>query len=337
METQADASLFAANLDLPLQLSRCVSDVQRKHTSLLHSQCTVAEAINWLGISCGRTIPVVAAGCDRQTMASIRTLEAKTLLQILLEHMADHAFTLADFFAIRLSELSTDHPCIVYSDLDLVSAARRMHHDHKDLLLVCSGVDLSGWMTAGDLFDAMIGLAILDNALFNTQPNDPIHDDIVDAAQICCFQQPVSCIYDTTPAYALSCDNTILTALRILQNQPGACFLLSDRQGQCCQLMTAPMMLSALLNKFKQSALGSADDNIGAVLMHTLEGLLEPQSLLLTPDCSVLEALETIHFNNLSCAAIMSDPKRCDGIVTTETLLKAFFDSTDKAFTAMPC
>ena len=54
-------------------------------------------------------------------------------------------------------------------------------------------------------------------------------------------------------------------------------------------------------------------------------------------DVTVLEALETIHFNNLSCAAIMSDPKRCDGIVTTETLLKAFFDSTDKAFTAMPC
>ncbi len=335
MEAQAQSSLYAANLDFPLQMSRWVSDIQRKNVVVLHSQSTIAEAIDWLAYSCGQTVPVMNAKNDRPIVTSMQMVNAKTLLQTLLQRMADHTFSLADFFATPLNTLAGRRPGIVYPQLDLITMAGRMYTERNDLLLVSQGLQLCGLVMASDMFDVMIGAAVLDNALFNTQPDQIGSDAILETARVCCFQQPVSCVYDTTPLHNLSCDNTILTALRVLLNQPNGHVLLSNRQAQCCRLITAPMVLIALLKKFKQSALVISGENLSAVLMQPLENILETQTPLLTGDCSVQEALETIHFNSRSCAAVISNQQRCDGVVTTESLLKAFLDSMDKPFFGM--
>ena len=335
MQAQAQSSLYAANLDFPLRLSRWVSDIQRKNVVVLHSQSTIAEAIDWLAYSCGQTVPVMNAENNRPTVISMRMVDAKTLLQALLQQMLDHTCSLADFFAISLNKLSGRRPGIVYPELDLVSAVGRLYRERNDLLLVSQGLHLCGLVMACDIFDVMIGSAVLDNALFNTQSDQPGEDAILETARVCCFQQPVSFVYDTTPLHHLSCDNTILTALRVLLNQPNGHLLLSNRQAQCCRLITIPMVLTALLAKFKQSALGASGNNLSAVLMQPLESILEIQMPLLTSDCSVLQALEVIHFKSLSCAAVISDRQQCNGVVTTKSLLKAFLDSMDKPFSGM--
>lgn len=336
MEMRPETSLLASNLDLPLYLSHCMWDIQRRNVPFCSDQSTVAEAIDWLGVFGARTVPMLTGDClDRQTIAFVQAVDANAILQVLLEHLADHTHTLTDFFAIPLSQCASYRASIVYPELDWVAAAGRMYHEQKDLLLVAEGIRLSGVVTCGDLFDAMIGAAVLDNALFTTDSNDAAVDAIIETTRFFCLQHAVSSVIDTTPLYRLSTDNTILTTLRVQLNQPTGYVLLTNRQTQCSQLITAPMMLLSLLKKFKQAALGSARDSLAAVLMQPVEVLLDhPRSLSLTSESSVLEAMQTVRFNDLSCAAVISEQQRLEGVVTSRGLLKAFLDSMCRPFQA---
>lgn len=336
MNTWSETSLFSPGVDFPYCISHFVKDVQHKNLSFCRLHSTIAEAIDWLGKSRCRTIPVlVHDGPGVPTIAAVQTINAKAIIRILLDRLVNHTFTPADFFATPLSEIPSRRAQIIYPDLDLVSAARRMYLGQTDVLFISEGIKLSGIVTTGDIFDAMIGSAVLDNALFSTDENGSANDLILETAKICCFKQPVAHVYDTTPLHQLSTDNAALTALRILLNHPAGNVLLTNRQSQCRHLLTVPVVLIELLNTFRGLSLGLPQDNFNAILMTPLEQLIDiPDSPTLSPGCTVLEALETIHFNDLSCAPVIAD-QQFEGVVTTASLLKAFLDSMERPFLSM--
>jgi CBS domain-containing protein len=260
-------------------------------------------------------------------MATLQAIDAKTLLRALLGRQGDAEFMFEDFFKIPLSEFSCKRVSIVYPEMDLAALVRRMYKERKDLLLVFEGTCFTGLVTAGDIFDAMIGAAVLDNALFNTDL--PAKGSIVENARMCCLKQKISCLFDSKPVHHLNTENTILTAVRVLLTQSPSHVLLSNDSQNRHQLLTAESMLSALLLRLKSLP---PKTPLNAEMMNRLEVLFDVSSPPLAPSDSVFKVAQAIHFNNLTCAAVMSDQQRPEGIITTNSLLKAFLDSIERAF-----
>ena len=327
METPPDSS-FEAQSEFALQLSCFVKDIQQKNVTFPdYFQNTVADAVDWMRVFGVRCVPVLTGGSDQRTITSLQAIEAETLLQRLPDRLEDKTAALEDFFAMPLSEFPCRRLPIVFPQMDLAALIRRMYREQKDLLLVFEGIRFVGLVTVGDIFDAMIGTAVLDDALFNT--DSPNTGSVVENARMCCLKQPISGVLDPSPVHQLSMENTILTAVRILLNQSSRHVLLSDHLQNRHQPVTAENVLLALLRRFEQSA---SSDTLRGELMRPLASAFDIKPLALSTDSSVFEAVQAVHFNSLTCAAVLSDQQQLNGLITTDSLLRAFLDSIDRAF-----
>lgn len=311
----------------PLQLSRFVKDIQRRNPPFLNVQNTIADAVIWMKRFSVRSIPIASDTSNHRTLARIMMIDANRFLETLLEMMNDNSAFLGDFFAVPLSAFwsKARHTLVSHLDMDLVTLVRRLYHENKDMMLVSEGICIVGLITPGDIFDVMIGTAVLDNALFNTCFSETVNSPEIKAMRVFCLKQKISTLFETLPEYSLNIDNAILSAARLLRNPSTDCILVSNHDN-AFQDVTPVHLLSALLGRFQQCISG---DRLRVEMMQPLKTLIEMEPLNLTPDSTVFETVQAIHFNNLSSAVIQSPHSMPQGIIKTNTLFKAFLDSMD--------
>ncbi len=314
-----------SDTQVPLQLSRIVKDIQRKNAACLNLQSTVYEAVAWMRDVSTDLVPVIAGDPAKQTITSLQTIAADALLQTLPDRMQDTDYTLGTFFSMPLAEFPCRRVPIVCPRMDLREMVHRMDCRPTDLLLAFDGIRFTGLVTAGDIFDAMIGTAIIDEAFFKGDIIDP--GEVLEGIRICCLKHKVAGITDRRVLCHLDPANTILEAVNALNNRSSSGVLVSDRSRKIHRFVAVRDILLFLLDHFECSL---SSRPLSDELMSPLKTVCDAALPVLTPHNTVFEAVQTLHFNNLTGAVVLSEKEHIEGVVTIQTLLKAFLDSINQ-------